>query len=177
LLIAFSGVRDRLTAPEYQVRDRRLASGRPDQHRDLAPMIRGVAEQLGQDVLDAIAEPAGVQALVLELTAQVRVVGAGEESDHRSCASLQAEEGQSLVQNPAHDMTVVCSLESDMAPIFERLGLDQRVLESTVAKLFDPRQRISNHLGRRAPHNDRAEAPAGKNNPGRRSFAARQWVA
>jgi hypothetical protein len=42
-------------------------------------MIRGVAEQLGQDVLDAIAGPAGVQALVLELTAQVRVVGAGEE--------------------------------------------------------------------------------------------------
>jgi hypothetical protein len=69
------------------------------------------------------------------------------------------------------------SLGSDMAPIFQRWGLDQRVLESTVAKLFEPRQNISNRLGKRAPRNDRAETPAGKNNPGRRSFAARQQVA
>jgi hypothetical protein len=64
-----------------------------------------------------------------------------------------------------------------MAPIFQRLGLDQRVLESTVAELFEPRQKISIHLGRRAPRNDGAETPAGKNNPGRRRFAARQQVA
>jgi hypothetical protein len=69
------------------------------------------------------------------------------------------------------------SLGSDMAPIFQRLGLDQRVLESTVAKLFEPRQRILNHLGKRAPRNVRAETPAGKNNPGRRSYAARQRLA
>jgi hypothetical protein len=49
------------------------------------------------------------------------------------------------------------SLESDMAPIFQRLGLDQRVLESTVVKLFEPRARISNRLGRKAPRNDRTE--------------------
>ncbi len=30
------------------------------------------------------------------------------------------------------------SLEAEMAPIFERLGLDQHVLESTVSKLFEP---------------------------------------
>ena len=36
------------------------------------------------------------------------------------------------------------SLEADMAPIFQRLGLDQSVLESTVARLFERRDRISN---------------------------------
>jgi hypothetical protein len=30
-------------------------------------------------------------------------------------------------------------LECDMAPIFRRLGLDQRLLESAVAELFEPR--------------------------------------
>ena len=30
------------------------------------------------------------------------------------------------------------SLEAETAPIFERLGLDQHVLESTVSKLFEP---------------------------------------
>ena len=39
------------------------------------------------------------------------------------------------------------SLEADMAPIFQRLELDQSVLESTVVKLFKPRGRISNRLG------------------------------
>ena len=39
------------------------------------------------------------------------------------------------------------SLEADMAPIFQRLGLDQDLLESTVAGLFRPRQRVSNHRG------------------------------
>jgi hypothetical protein len=34
------------------------------------------------------------------------------------------------------------SLESDMAPIFQRLGLDQGLLELTVVKLFEPRQSI-----------------------------------
>ena len=37
----------------------------------------------------------------------------------------------------------------DLAPIFERLGLDQSVLESTVAKLFEPRRRIPNRRGAR----------------------------
>jgi REP element-mobilizing transposase RayT len=40
------------------------------------------------------------------------------------------------------------SLEADMAPIFERLGLDQHVLESTASKLFEPGSRISNRLSR-----------------------------
>jgi hypothetical protein len=40
------------------------------------------------------------------------------------------------------------SLEAEMAPIFERLRLDQHVLESTVSKLFEPGSRISNRLGR-----------------------------
>jgi hypothetical protein len=35
------------------------------------------------------------------------------------------------------------SLESDMAPIFQRSGLDQRVLESTVVKLFEPVSGVS----------------------------------
>ena len=39
------------------------------------------------------------------------------------------------------------SLEADMAPIFQRLGLDQDLLESTVAGLFETRQRVSNRLG------------------------------
>jgi hypothetical protein len=69
------------------------------------------------------------------------------------------------------------SLEADMAPIFQRLGLDQRVLESTVAKLFEPRQNISNRLGRIARRNDRAETQAGTNSPGKQGFGARQQVA
>jgi len=40
------------------------------------------------------------------------------------------------------------SLEAEMDPIFQRLGLDQHVLESTVSKLFEPGTRISNRLGR-----------------------------
>ena len=47
------------------------------------------------------------------------------------------------------------SLEADMAPIFQRLGLDQQLLESTVAGLFEPRPRISNRLGRK-PNLDHA---------------------
>jgi hypothetical protein len=38
------------------------------------------------------------------------------------------------------------SLQSDKTPIFQRSGLDQRVLETTVANPFDPRQRVSNRL-------------------------------
>jgi REP element-mobilizing transposase RayT len=40
------------------------------------------------------------------------------------------------------------SLEAELAPIFERLKLDQSVLESTVTKLFEPRERIRNQLGK-----------------------------
>jgi hypothetical protein len=69
------------------------------------------------------------------------------------------------------------SLESDMAPIFQRLGLDQRALESTVERLLEPRLWISDHLGRRPLRNDGAETPVSQNNPGRRSFPARQQVA
>jgi hypothetical protein len=40
------------------------------------------------------------------------------------------------------------SLEAEMAPIFQRLGLDQHTLESTVVKLFSPGERVSNRLAR-----------------------------
>jgi hypothetical protein len=40
------------------------------------------------------------------------------------------------------------SLEADMAPIFMRLRLDQSLVESTVSKLFEPRERIPNHVGK-----------------------------
>ena len=40
------------------------------------------------------------------------------------------------------------SLEADLAPIFERLKLDRRALESTVMKLFEPCGRIPNHRGK-----------------------------
>jgi REP element-mobilizing transposase RayT len=36
------------------------------------------------------------------------------------------------------------SIEADLAPIFQRLGLDQRALESTVADLFEPRGWVPN---------------------------------
>ena len=39
------------------------------------------------------------------------------------------------------------SLEADMAPIFQRLGVDQVTLEATVTKLFGPRERIASRLG------------------------------
>jgi len=57
------------------------------------------------------------------------------------------------------------SLEAEMAPIFQRLGLDQHVLESTVSKLFEPGSRISNRLGRTPERVDadqvRSDAKAG----------------
>ena len=40
------------------------------------------------------------------------------------------------------------SLEADLAPIFERLKLDRHAVESTVAKLFQPTERVRNQLGR-----------------------------
>jgi hypothetical protein len=42
------------------------------------------------------------------------------------------------------------SLEADLGPIFERLKLDRVVLESTVAKLFQPAHRVPNQLGKSA---------------------------
>lgn len=56
------------------------------------------------------------------------------------------------------------SLEADMAPIFQRLRLDQHVLESTVAKLFEPRERISNRLGREARKDDAGRTASGRMN-------------
>ena len=41
------------------------------------------------------------------------------------------------------------SLEAEMAPSFQRLGLDRHALESTVAKLFNLGERISNRRDRR----------------------------
>ncbi len=42
------------------------------------------------------------------------------------------------------------SLHADMAPIFQRLGVDQGTLEATVTKLFEPRERIASRLGTKA---------------------------
>jgi hypothetical protein len=39
-------------------------------------------------------------------------------------------------------------LEADLAPIFERLHLDRHVLEATMAKLFQPSERVPNQIGR-----------------------------
>jgi hypothetical protein len=64
------------------------------------------------------------------------------------------------------------SLEADLAPIFQRLGLDQGVLESTVAKLFEPRRRIPNRRGARPAVAGRSDARA----DGKRRLSARQLV-
>jgi hypothetical protein len=40
-------------------------------------------------------------------------------------------------------------LEPSLAPIFERLAVDQRTMETTVAKLFQSRPRIANSLGKK----------------------------
>ena len=40
------------------------------------------------------------------------------------------------------------SLEADLAPIFERLNLDRHALEATMAKLFQPSERVPNQIGR-----------------------------
>ena len=42
------------------------------------------------------------------------------------------------------------SLEADLAPIFERLNLDRHALEATMAKLFQPSERVPNQIGRLA---------------------------
>jgi hypothetical protein len=45
------------------------------------------------------------------------------------------------------------SLEADMAPIFDRLGLDQSALEAVMTKLFERRERVPNQLGTQSgPH-------------------------
>lgn len=52
------------------------------------------------------------------------------------------------------------SLEPGVIPIFRRLGVDPDVLEATVAKLFEPRARIANCLGRKvgAPERQRTRS-------------------
>jgi hypothetical protein len=40
------------------------------------------------------------------------------------------------------------SLDADLAPIFERLKLDRHAIESIMAKLFQPSERVSNQFGR-----------------------------
>jgi hypothetical protein len=42
------------------------------------------------------------------------------------------------------------NLDAGVAPIFQRLEIDQSIVETTVAKLFQPRRRIAMSLGRRA---------------------------
>jgi hypothetical protein len=54
------------------------------------------------------------------------------------------------------------SLEAEMAPIFQRLGLDQHALESTVVKLFSPGERVSNRLGRAPERLDAGSYRSGK---------------
>jgi hypothetical protein len=68
------------------------------------------------------------------------------------------------------------SLEAEMAPIFERLGLDQHVLESTVSKLFAPRDRISNRLGRPPERVEAAQARSDAMVRGERRLPTRQLV-
>jgi molybdopterin-biosynthesis enzyme MoeA-like protein len=41
------------------------------------------------------------------------------------------------------------SLEADLAPIFQRWRLDRNALESKMAKLFQPSERVPNPVGRR----------------------------
>ena len=49
-----------------------------------------------------------------------------------------------------------------MAPIFQRLGLDQHALESTVVKLFSPGERVPNRLGRAPERLDAGSYRSGK---------------
>ena len=68
------------------------------------------------------------------------------------------------------------SLEAEMAAIFQRLGLDQHVLESTVSKLFEPRDRISNRLGRPPERVEAARARPDTKSRGERRHPTRQLV-
>jgi hypothetical protein len=64
------------------------------------------------------------------------------------------------------------SLEAHLAPIFQRLRLDQSVLESTVTKLFEPRRRIPNRRGGSPGVVGRFDARADR----KRLLSARQLV-
>ena len=68
------------------------------------------------------------------------------------------------------------SLEAEMAPIFERLGLDQHVLESTVSKLFEPGSRISNRLGRTPERLDDDQVRSGTKARGGPRLPTRQVI-
>ncbi len=68
------------------------------------------------------------------------------------------------------------SLEAEMAPIFERLGLDQHVLESTVSKLFDPGSRIANRLGRTPDRVDADQVRSGRKARGEPRLPTRQVI-
>jgi hypothetical protein len=48
------------------------------------------------------------------------------------------------------------SIEADLAPIFERLGMDQVTLQTVVTMLFQPRERIPSRLGVKVGVNPRA---------------------
>jgi hypothetical protein len=63
-------------------------------------------------------------------------------------------------------------LKADLAPIFQRPGLDQSVLDSTVAKRFEPRPRIPNRRGAGPVVMGRSEARADR----KRLLFARQLV-
>jgi hypothetical protein len=68
------------------------------------------------------------------------------------------------------------SLEAEMAPIFERLGLDQHMLESTVSKLFEPGGRISNRLGRIPERVDADQVRSGTKARGERRLPTQQLI-
>ena len=68
------------------------------------------------------------------------------------------------------------SLEAEMAPIFERLGLDQHALESTVSKLFEPGDRISNRLGRTPDRVDTGRVRSGTKARGEPRRPTRQLI-
>src|SRR5262245_21776620 len=67
-----------LAAPVDEVGYRRLAARSADQHGNLPAMIPRVAEQLVQNLLDAVAKPSGVEALVFEDAAKLVVAQATE---------------------------------------------------------------------------------------------------
>src|SRR5207249_7242451 len=64
---------ERLAAQEDEIRDGRLAPSSLNQHGDLTAVIPRMPKQLSQDVFHAVAEPAGVQALVFKGPDNVRL--------------------------------------------------------------------------------------------------------
>jgi hypothetical protein len=63
---------DRLAAPEDEVGLDRLAAGGADQRRDLAPVVQGMAVELGQHVGDDAPEPVALGGLVDEDPGQLQ---------------------------------------------------------------------------------------------------------